>query len=430
MGTLIRHVRTPLYANAYAMMLSTGISSVLGVVYWALGARLYSTEVVGVNSAMISTMIFLSGVAQLNLRVVLNRFVPVAGAASTRLVAISYLAVTGASAIVGLGFIGVLQVLAPPAGLEDLRVDAAVILWFVASTITWSIFNLQDGVFTGLRQALWVPLENGLYGAVKVVVLIVLAAPMAGYGIFISWTLPVAAAVLLVNLLLFRRLLPRHVARPRLEATTLVPRQLLRFILVDYLASLLVLAYSSLLPILVLGELGPSAGAHFYIVWFIYTAVQYVPLQMSVSLTVEAVVSKGDPYLQARTVLVHMARLLAPMIAVLTLGAPVILSVFGTSYAAEGSSLLQLLSLSIVPFSVNLIYFSLARVHARVAGIIVVQTVLLIGVLGLGTTLLPRLGINGIGVAWLVSQTVVAVALLGTRLRPVWRAAAAPHGPA
>jgi len=39
--------------------------------------------------------------------------------------------------------------------------------------------------------------------------------------------------------------------------------------------------------------------------------------------------------------------------------------------------------------------------------------------LGFSLFLLPRLGIEGVGVAWLVSQTVVATWLFVARLRPV-----------
>ena len=33
-GKLLAHARTPLYGNGYALVMSSGISSVLGLLYW------------------------------------------------------------------------------------------------------------------------------------------------------------------------------------------------------------------------------------------------------------------------------------------------------------------------------------------------------------------------------------------------------------
>jgi hypothetical protein len=54
-----------------------------------------------------------------------------------------------------------------------------------------------------------------------------------------------------------------------------------------------------------------------------------------------------------------------------------------------------------------------------VTGIVVVQAILAVLTLGLSYPLLDRLGVTGIGVAWLVSQGIVAIVLLATELRPV-----------
>ena len=63
---LVAHTRTPLYRNGYALILSAAATSGLGVVYWMLATRYYPAEVVGLNSAVISAMLFVAGVAQLS----------------------------------------------------------------------------------------------------------------------------------------------------------------------------------------------------------------------------------------------------------------------------------------------------------------------------------------------------------------------------
>ncbi|MFC7762186.1 lipopolysaccharide biosynthesis protein [Catellatospora bangladeshensis] len=74
----------------YALTLNTVVSSVLGIAYWALAARLYSPREVGVGTAMVSTMMFLSNLSQLNLNGALARFLPAAGPHRGRLVGYAY----------------------------------------------------------------------------------------------------------------------------------------------------------------------------------------------------------------------------------------------------------------------------------------------------------------------------------------------------
>src|SRR4029079_10368195 len=84
---LREHVATPVYREGYALVMSAGVAGGLGLVYWVVAARSYSPEDVGVNSAVISTMLLLSSIAQLNLSAGLIRFIPAAGASKRRLLA-------------------------------------------------------------------------------------------------------------------------------------------------------------------------------------------------------------------------------------------------------------------------------------------------------------------------------------------------------
>ena len=70
-------------------------------------------------------------------------------------------------------------------------------------------FTLQDSVLTGLHAAAWIPLENTLYAIAKLVLLVAVASLLPFAGPFVAWNLPLVPAIVLVNYLIFRRLLPR-----------------------------------------------------------------------------------------------------------------------------------------------------------------------------------------------------------------------------
>ena len=55
----VGHVRTPLYFNAYALIASNAITSLLGLVYWSVAANLLTTVSIGLQSAAISMICLL-----------------------------------------------------------------------------------------------------------------------------------------------------------------------------------------------------------------------------------------------------------------------------------------------------------------------------------------------------------------------------------
>jgi O-antigen/teichoic acid export membrane protein len=414
---LMKHLRTPMYRNGYALLLSGFTSAGLGMIYWLLAARSYPAATVGLSSAAIAAMMLLSGASQLSLNSALVRFVPLAGRATGRLVGYSYLISAMAAAVIGLIFCLGLDRLAP--ALRPFLVNPVRQRTFVLAIMIWCIFALQDSALTGLRQAMWVPLENTAVTVVKIVLLLVFARYSRQYGIFASWMIPVAASILPLNLLIFRRLIPDHVQASKDLATRLVPRQIGKYILANYLGSLFFLASTTLLPIIVINLVGPKANAFFYMPWMIATALQLIAVNMTTSFTVEATRDQMKLSIYCYRVLMQSMRLLIPLVVIILLGAPLILLLFGRDYANEGAMLLRLLALSAIPNVIVVLYVSLARVENRVRGIVMVQGALCVLVLSMSYVLLQTFGITGVGLAWLASQTVVAVFLWLTRLRSI-----------
>lgn len=410
------HARTPLYRNAYALILSAGATSGLGMVYWVLAARHYPAEVVGVNSAIVSAMLFLAEISRLNLGSALLRFVPRAGHATGRFIGAVYL-VSVAVAAAGC-LVAMLVPAVRAAALRLLEVPPTFFLWFLLALLAWCIYTLQENVLTALGQAVWVPVENALFAVGKIGLLLILAGSFPRFGIFASWMLPAVALLVPVNVAIFGRFVPRHVREAAGRAEAIAPAQIASYVAGDYLGHVFFLASTSLLPVLVVQQAGTSANAYFYQPWLIASSLQLITYNMATSLTVEAARDPAKLPVYARQMLLHVARLLVPPVALIVLGAPVILLAFGESYAAEGTTLLRLLALSALPYLVITIYFSIARVRRQIAGIVVVQGVLCVLTLGLSYALLRLYGITGVGIAWLASCAAVAAALLLARLEP------------
>jgi O-antigen/teichoic acid export membrane protein len=136
------------------------------------------------------------------------------------------------------------------------------------------------------------------------------------------------------------------------------------------------------------------------------------------SLTVEAAMDMPRLRHLTRRAFRQTMLLLCPLAAIAAIAAPWALLVFGEAYADEGAGVMRLLALGQIPNALVVLGITLARIQHRgtvVVAVLAAQAVLL---LGLSALLLPDMGIEAVGLAWTVTQTVVAAVLLGGPLRP------------
>jgi O-antigen/teichoic acid export membrane protein len=107
-----------------------------------------------------------------------------------------------------------------------------------------------------------------------------------------------------------------------------------------------------------------------------------------------------------------IAVLLTPAVAVMVICGKLVLGLFGTSYATAGYGLLILLAISALPDAVSNVAVVICRVTERLGYSTALNLSLLTLTLASAWILMPRLGIAGVGVAWLGAQTIGAIASL------------------
>jgi O-antigen/teichoic acid export membrane protein len=347
----------------------------------------------------------------LGLSAVLVRYLPVAGGSTRRLVARSY-AVTFSLALV------VALIAALTSGVWSPKLSfisaGGWLIGFVLASAATTVFTLQDSVLTGLRAAKWIPLENSLYAVAKLLLLILLAGTLTGSGPFVAWTAPLLFAVVVVNYLVFTRLIPGSPSEGTLDRS-----KLLSMATGNYAGKLFTLAGNLYMPILVANQVGAAAAAYFFVPWMVSLAIELVALNVMTSLTVEAATEMERLRALSRQALTQTMRLVIPIAALVALVAPLALLVFGRDYADEGASLLRLLALGMVPNVIVTLGITIARIQHRGRIVVAVQGTHAILVLGFSALLLPSLGIDAVGYVWTASQTAIAAVLLVTLLRPI-----------
>ncbi|NGO72410.1 lipopolysaccharide biosynthesis protein [Streptomyces sp. SB3404] len=405
-------------------MLNTGISAVLGLGYWVVAARYYTDDAVGQGSAAIAAMKFLAGLTAVTLMGALARFIPVAGRTTGRLIFRTYAASSAVVACAAVVFLLTLDWWGPSYRFLHGALPGA---GFVLVVVAWSLLTLQDGVLTGLRSAKWVPVGNTVFSTVKLVLLVVLAAAVPTSGVFVSWGLAIGLSTIPLGWLVFRRLVPRHMAATQETARPAGYREMGRFLAGDYTGALFSLAVVYLVPVIVAAQVSSADNAYFYITATIGGTVNLLAINMGASLTVEGSHTPERLADNCRAALRRMTRIMLPVCGGLFLLAPQILGVFGDGYAEAATPLLRLYAVGAVLRVVIETYYAVLRAQSRTSGLAYLQGLLCVLVLGLTVALLPSLGLTGAGIAEAGSLTVVAV-IAGWKLRGVLRSSPPGRG--
>jgi hypothetical protein len=227
-------------------------------------------------------MVELSTICQLNLDNVLVRQLPGLRERAARAVAGAYAVNALAAVVVGTAFVLVVPSLV--SDLAFLRDDPLAGVAFVGGLALW-------GVFTALRHAHWVPVENAVFGVLKLAALPVALAVAAGHGVFIAWIVPMALLLVPVNALIFGRAVRRHRgSAPAADAgpAALGRRGLGIFFAQDYAGQVLMRLAVTVIPGLVVATLGAAANAYFFVAFTIVIACDMMVLGIGTSLLAES----------------------------------------------------------------------------------------------------------------------------------------------
>jgi O-antigen/teichoic acid export membrane protein len=405
--TETRAPRSHLVRNGIALVINSAISSLLGAGYWFVAAHRTDQATVGQATALVASLTALSTISQLSLPGVLASYLPRAGASARWLVIQAYGVAFSLSIVLGSWF----AFLAPMIddGFAPLR-GIGPLLLFTASVAIWSIFALQDNALTGLRMAVWVPLENIVYSAVKLGALIALGTGVGALALLTTWVVPAAFALLPVSGILLLRLLPRHAAGAEVEDLS----GLRRYFAGDSVGLILSQLSTTLLPVLVVIRLDPEAAGAFGIAWLLAQSLDLVAVNLGMSLTVEGA---HDEQRLPELLGSMRARVLLLVTALAAVGiaiAPLLMGFFGQSYADDGTTVLRLLLLGSIGRSVTVLAICAARAGRRPGRIIRLQAGLAVLIPGAAWVLAGPMGLAGVGVAWAAAQAVVAVGAFTT----------------
>ncbi len=407
----------PLLRSAYSLILNVVVTSVLGLGFWIAAARMFEPSTVGRDGALVSAMILVSTICAMNLGSGILRFLPISKLDPAHVVLGAYAATILVSGVGATAFVLVAPRVSD--GYSFLAHDTTLAVVYVLAVTAWGVFALQDSVLTALRRAPWIPLENAVFGVLKIAALPILLAAGSLHAVFIAWVIPVVLLLLPINYLIFSRAIP---GRPDVS-DELSPierfgrRGLVGFLANDYLAAIFIQASTTLLPVLVVALLGSSQGAFFYMPFTIISAFDLLFINVAASMTVEASMAGERLSEFARATVRRFGGVLVTGILVVVAGADLILMPFGSAYVDGGGALLRLLACASVFRAIIGLYSAICRVQGRAGRVLCIQAAVFALVISVTLVIGRSHGLEGIGMAWLIANAVVACAIAPTTFR-------------
>jgi O-antigen/teichoic acid export membrane protein len=402
---------TPLYSNAFYLMLNTAITSLLGFFFWMIVARFYTEAEVGFSSAIISAISLLALISLVGFNVSLVRFLPHADKPQALINSCYTLSglislVIAGICVAGVGFWS-------PA-LAFVKQNAIFTAAFVVFALLWTLSSLVDSTFVAGRRAGFVLSKNTIYSVLKLPLPILFVPFFHTFGIVASWGIALAVALAVSIFLFLPKVHDSYKPVPTLRFSLL--KDMWRYSGGNYLANLFMTCPSFILPLMVVNILSAEQNAYFYIGWMIAGLLFAIPLAVSTSLFAEG--SHFEDKLKENVIrsLKFTYLLLVPAVIVLVLVGKWLLLAFGQSYSANALHLLWVLSLSSLPSALSYIYTGILQVTGRIKELIAIWGFIALGTLLVSYLVMPATGIVGISYAWLGAQTIVAIYVLARRL--------------
>jgi O-antigen/teichoic acid export membrane protein len=377
------------------------VTSVLGYVFWALAARLYSSAVIGEAGAGVSAMAFASLLGAVGGSSAIIAELPARRRpyewSATVTTALVFTSLTSAATA-----LGTVLVLSRTGNSAFLYRDAWWIAAFVVGVVATTASQLLENIWVAERQAGWFLGASSVFAVTKLALVAVPVLVVFGAtGILSIWSAVLAVTVAGCLLVLARM----YDYRPRLSGFRQQIWSMRQTLAGNYAITVGDQITLYLIPVVVAFQVPPSAAGWFYASWKI--GGFYAVFASAVGSTTFAEGSHTPE--RALPIAISGMKLILPLIAlgavVTTVGGRLVLQIFGPGYAAHGYLLLVLLSLAAFPDAVVNIYRSVLRARRRYKAATAICWTISLTRIVLTWIAVARFGIVGAGWAWLITQT-------------------------
>jgi O-antigen/teichoic acid export membrane protein len=397
------YLREPFYTNSLYIALGRFLECGFGFLFWTLAARLYSVADVGIATALISSLGLVMAFSRLGFDTAIIRFMP--SQDHSRVFNTCLWITTAAATVVGIIYLAAINLISPD--IAFIRDYTPIFLLFV---VVNSITLITGYALLSFRKADLKLIQNIIVG-VRLLLLLPLTL-LGSLGIFYSFGIAYLVATV------FTLVVIRHYV-------TIVPkidweftRKTISFSSQNYLANLFQNIPSLVMPILIVNLLSPENSALYYIAFTIGNLVLIIPEALATSFFVE-----GSHGTDLRTGVVKTLAtiyvILIPAVLLIVLFGDLLLGLFGEDYI-RAFNLLRIVAISSVFITIYKVFISIQNIRLQVRGIVFMNLIQFILLLGLSYVFLTFFGIIGVGYAWAITYLILSGGIVGFVKKRGW----------
>ena len=403
-----------LFGTTMSLLGTTVITTVLGLAFWWVAARMLPLSQVGYGAAAVSALTLVGTFGMAGMNTVLIGYLARSPQHANGLLTAAMYASGLISALLASGFWLVAAVMLPRAA-PYLHSGTGAVTFIAGSALTGATFILDQallGTFGGSLQ-LW---RNAAFAVAKLLALAGLALlwhDQFGTSILVAWVAGTALSLVPVGVLLRRRGM-RLAARPQWRRLRGLGRASVSNTWLNNMLQAPVLA----MPLLVTGTLSAADGGAFYVAWTVVMVAVLLPFHFTTALYAA---SAADPRgLAAKLRFSLRISVLAGLAGVplVIACAHLLLQAFGAGYATRAAVPLELLIVGYFGSVLKNHYIALCRISGRITQAGIYATVSTAARLAAAVAGAMADGLVGLSIALLVVMTAEGIVVIPT----VWAA--------
>jgi O-antigen/teichoic acid export membrane protein len=387
-----------LFKNSFFMIANKGLVATAGFVFWLLATHYYSTNDVGIATALISSASLIMQFSYLGFDYSIIRFFSKYD--RSRMFNTCLILTVLTSVTLGLGYVAFVNVFSPELSFLQSPAYAFVFLAYITISV---VATIGSTTFIAARKAEFSFLQNLLL-MLRLPLLIPLAF-LGAFGILTSIGIAYVLVCLAIVYLIGQFVRLQFTIDPEFV------RKSLKFSFGNYVAQIFLNFTYFALPIMILGTLGSAEAAKYYIAYTIGNLMLQVPDAIGMSLFVEG--SHGESLrknvLRAGTA---MYAVLIPGVIFMFIFGEKLLSLFGGAYT-ESVTLLRLFAIVSLFFAIYCLMVPIQNVRMNVQRIIKINMLIFVLFMGMSYLFMTHIGIVGVGVALLLTYAIVDVVIVG-----------------
>lgn len=383
--------------NAY-ILISDGISNTfLGFIYWLIAARLFEASDIGIANSAISAIILVVSLSVQGFGVGIIRLLPQYPDKENQVIN-SCLTLS----LILLSLILSIFYLFLPFWSTSLNsfIDGKI-LFFVLFSFSYLYTQLLDCVFISTRKTQNLLIKNLQLNVIKLLLLLGFIHQESN-GLYYSWGISIVIICIIETLIVRKRVNTSY--KPALFFDRELGREVLGYSMKNHVADVVSSIPSMILPIMIAELINVKMVAYFTIPWMIVNSLMIIERSTSQSLFAE--ISDDISLLSFKVAksIKFLLYQLFPLLFMILLFGKYILSIYGEEYSSNGYSLLVILTMSLIPYSLNVTYFVILRAKKELSTLQLYSFFLTTSILVLSYFMAIRWSLIGIGIAWLSAQ--------------------------